>query len=296
MEINPSGNYTFRLFLRVLYAASIILIIFILASGWNFYLTPYLQRPHATEYRVWRSAGHIGHGFGILGSLMMLMMLLYSLRKRFRVLSAMGPLHYWLQIHIYFGVIGPALIIFHSAFKVQGLVAVSFWSMIAVALSGVLGRYLYMQIPRNLFGEELDLSQAKEMDASFRYTLAARFGLNNKSLELIFKDALPTIPTGHNSLSILFNLWFQDLNRPFYLKKLLRTLNEQLHLRPGQVHEFSLHLRKHVVLQQRILLWNHLHSLFHYWHIIHRPFAYIMYVIMFVHIGITVWLGYTWLF
>src|SRR3972149_5148655 len=68
-----------------------------------------------------------------------------------------GPLGRWLDVHIFFGLVGPALVILHSAFKVQGLVALSFWSMIAVAASGVLGRYLYLQIPRNLQGDALDL-------------------------------------------------------------------------------------------------------------------------------------------
>jgi hypothetical protein len=36
--------------------------------------------------------------------------------------------------------------------------------------------------------------------------------------------------------------------------------------------------------------------LFHYWHVFHKPFAFIMYIIMLIHIGIALWLGYRWIF
>jgi hypothetical protein len=39
-----------------------------------------------------------------------------------------------------------------------------------------------------------------------------------------------------------------------------------------------------------------IHKLFYYWHVFHKPFAIIMYLIMIVHIAISVWLGYTWIF
>ena len=51
-----------------------------------------------------------------------------------------------------------------------------------------------------------------------------------------------------------------------------------------------------MLLQQRILVLNRVQRLFHYWHVFHKPFAILMYVIMFVHVGVAVWLGYTWIF
>ena len=64
----------------------------------------------------------------------MLLMLLYSVRKRVGFLRRLGPLSRWLDGHIFLGVFGPLLVMLHSSFKVQGLVALSFWSMVAVAL------------------------------------------------------------------------------------------------------------------------------------------------------------------
>jgi len=48
-------------------------------------------------------------------------------------------------------------------------------------------------------------------------------------------------------------------------------------------------------MDRQIAFWNAAQSLFHYWHVIHKPFAYTMIVIMFIHIAVAVSLGYTWI-
>ena len=72
---------------------------------------------------------------GIAGAGMMTLMLLYSLRKRVRWFHRLGSLSRWLDVHIFLGIVGPCLVVLHSAFKVGGLVALSFWSMVAVVVS-----------------------------------------------------------------------------------------------------------------------------------------------------------------
>ncbi|KAA0244487.1 MAG: hypothetical protein EDM75_15620 [Chlorobiota bacterium] len=47
--------------------------------------------------------------------------------------------------------------------------------------------------------------------------------------------------------------------------------------------------RKNRVLKQ-------MHKLFRYWHIFHLPFAIAMFVIMLIHVGVTIWFGATWIF
>ena len=48
------------------------------------------------------------------------------------------------------------------------------------------------------------------------------------------------------------------------------------------------------LLRRRIALLSQVQALFHYWHVIHKPFAIIMYVIMGIHIGVALWTGYGW--
>jgi hypothetical protein len=88
----------------------------------------------------------IGYYLGWVGFGFILLTNFYIFRKRSMMLKRWGRSTGWLEFHIFCGLLGPTLIVFHSNFKVNGLVAVSFWSMIIVAVSGVVGRYFYVQV------------------------------------------------------------------------------------------------------------------------------------------------------
>ncbi len=109
-------------------------------------------------------------------------MLAYSLRKRIPGLRRAGRLGTWLDLHIWCGVTGPLLIVLHSALKVGGLIAIAFWSMVAVALSGVFGRFLYAQIPRTASGDQLSLDEARRLDAELTARLRDEFDLSASDL------------------------------------------------------------------------------------------------------------------
>jgi hypothetical protein len=47
-------------------------------------------------------------------------------------------------------------------------------------------------------------------------------------------------------------------------------------------------------VRRRIVLWDRLHELFHYWHVLHKPFALVMYLFMVVHVAVAVVTGYGW--
>ena len=88
----------------------------------------------------------ISYFLGIVGFGIIVVTNFYIIRKRFLVFSKWGRLFNWLNFHIFCGMMGPMLILFHTDMKFGGLVALSFWSMATVAISGVLGRYFYMQV------------------------------------------------------------------------------------------------------------------------------------------------------
>ena len=168
--------------LIALYLLSAAAVLAVLAAGADFYRTPLLERAHHDGYWQWKAGGSVGHTLGVVGSSMMVLMLLYSVRKRVGALRRLGPLGRWLDVHIFLGVFGPLLVVLHSSFKVQGLVALSFWSMVVVASSGVLGRYLYLQIPRTRAGEELALAELEAEDRELSGQLRTRFRLDEAQL------------------------------------------------------------------------------------------------------------------
>ena len=261
----------------------------VLAAGADFYRTPLLERARHDGYWQWKAGGSTGHTLGIAGSSMMVLMLLYSVRKRVGALRRLGPLGRWLDVHILLGVFGPLLVVLHSSFKVQGLVALSFWSMVIVASSGVLGRYLYLQIPRTRAGEERALVELEAEDRELAEQLRARFRLDEAQLARL--DALLLVPGREGLLMGLGRLLTDD----WRLRSGLREFARGCRSVPRPVfREFERVVRQKAHVHRRILLWDRLHELFHYWHVMHKPFALVMYLFMVVHVAVAFVTGYGW--
>ncbi len=278
---------TWRRVLLLLYLLSAAAIVALLAAGADFYRTPLLERAHHEGYWQWKAGGSVGHKLGIAGSTMMVLMLLYSLRKRVGALRRAGALTRWLDAHIFLGIFGPLLVVLHSTFKVQGLVALSFWSMIVVAASGVLGRYLYLQIPRTRAGEELALAELETQDRELSTQLRTRFGLDEGQLARL--DALVAVPERTGLLGAFVRLVTDALRLRLGLRRFARSCRSV----PRQfVREFQRVVRQKANVRRRILLWDRLHELFHYWHVLHKPFALVMYLFMIVHVAVALATGY----
>jgi len=274
----------------VLYGLALSLVAALFVLGSDFYRTPLLERGHHPGYWTWKAGGTVGHKLGVVGSGMMILMLLYSVRKRVGALRRVGPLSRWLDAHIFLGVVGPLLVILHSSFKVQGLVALSFWSMIVVASSGVLGRYLYLQIPRTRAGEALALEDLETLDHELSERLRTRFGLDGQQLADL--DAATVTVSGRvGLLGGMLRIVADDLRLRARLHSFARRCPSVPRALMG---EFGRTLRQKAIARRRLLLWSRLHELFHYWHVLHKPFALVMYVFMFVHVAVAVWTGYGW--
>ncbi len=289
-KTRAASTSPFDIALRALYALSGATLLFLLLLGSSFYLTPARERAHHDGYWEWKPGGHVGHAMGTVGAAMMLLLLLYSIRKRAKVLRGFGPLRRWLDIHIYLGVFGPSLIVLHSAFKVQGLVALSFWSMIVVALSGIVGRFLYQEIPRSRAGDELSLAEVTAADHRLTERLSQEFGLDETQIGR-FQALSPPPPAGSCPFGALADLLLHRSREQASVRRFARSCRTV----PASVlREFETVLMKKAALRRRILLWDRLHGLFHYWNVFHKPLALVMYLFMLVHIGVALVSGYGW--
>jgi hypothetical protein len=286
----------FKFFLYLLYVISFGLIVYGFIYAFDFYNLEFIERPHHGLYNQLKPGGFLGHGYGIVGTAMMLLLLLYSMRKRTRVFGKMGAVSRWLDVHIYFGIIGPLLIVLHTSFKLNGIVAISFWSMVAVALSGVIGRYLYLQIPRGIRGNELNMQELEDMDNKLSFKILNSYEIEPDALEKLQTKILGNINPNRNAVSLLLSLLFSDLFRFIKNSRIKKEIRKSIGLPTSQVKELIAITKKKALIHRRVLLLDKVHKLFHYWHVIHKPFALIMYLIMIVHVGITVVLGYTWIF
>ena len=120
---------------------------------------------------IYRSGSGFGYALGLAGGLLMLGLLLYPMRKRFRFMHEWGALKHWFRFHMLGGILGPVLVLFHSTFKVGSFnAAVALACMLLVVASGLVGRFIYRRIHHGLYGahatlKELEQSLAQQFEA-----------------------------------------------------------------------------------------------------------------------------------
>lgn len=246
--------------------------------GYSYYGLNLEERFFNPNHILLKPSGIYGHGFGILGSLLMIIgVSSYMVRKRYRFFSRLGTLKYWLEFHIFLCTLGPILVLYHTSFKFGGLVAISFWSMVAVFLSGIIGRFIYIQIPRTIEGRELSLSEVRDMKSDIGGIIRNSYNLDQESYNVIVES---TKRTDKNSVSI------HQIRKVLKKNKLSRE----------QYRSVLKLVKNEISLNRRIDRLVTMQNLFKYWHVAHLPFAIVMLIIMIIHVAVTVTFGFRWIF
>jgi hypothetical protein len=287
-------SLTHRIYIGLLALIVLISLFLLWYSGYSYYNTSIEGRFFHPDHASLKPSGAWGHGFGIIGSILMLVgVASYIVRKRFRSLSRMGALKHWLEFHIFVCTLGPILVLFHTSFKFGGLVAVSFWSMVAVFLSGVIGRFIYIQIPRSIEGRELSLSEVQEMKSNIGAILSQSYHLDEESYNIIV-DSIKKRVEIYTSNAILryFKKYFDDRATIHRVKSVLKH-NKLAKVEYRQVVRL---VKNDISLNRRIERLTTMQNLFKYWHVAHLPFAIVMLIIMIIHVIVTITFGYRWIF
>jgi hypothetical protein len=118
-----------------------------------------------------------GYYIGIGGAVLMLMLILYPMRKRLRAMRTWGNPAEWFRWHMVLGILGPMLIIIHSNFRLASANAsVALAAMLIVAGSGIAGRYLYGRIHKGLYGQKLEARTMREEAVGWRQAVGGDLG------------------------------------------------------------------------------------------------------------------------
>jgi hypothetical protein len=289
-----------RLLLAWLLAAAVVLVI--AGYGYDYYTLGAALRPFSPKHDMLRPSGTLGIKLGMFGVLLFFLIYLYPLRKRWGWLGRQGNSRHWLDFHVVLGTSAPLIIAFHSSFKFGNIAGMAFWSMLAVTLSGFVGRYLYAQIPRSLSAAELSMKEMEEMENSMRQELAAQKLTFGSRMEALYD--LPTVETVAQTPVVLALVWMMliDLRRPFQvsLVRLQATRFSSWLLsfcglrrtRDLKLEHAILVARKQAALSKRILFLTRTQQVFHLWHVVHRPFSYAFAILAILHIGIALFMGY----
>ena len=286
-----SSHNVFLLFLVFITLAALVSLSVI---GWSYYFTPVSARPFRTDYQTMKPSGVYSQGLGIIGSAMVIIGVgTYSSRKRIHAMWKMGSLSRWLEFHIVLCLIGPVMIVYHTTFKAGGIAAISLWSMLSVVASGIIGRFLYVQIPRNIRGHEMS---QEELDTQ----LSA------------LRERMTSTPAGTKATTIIDQA-FQNVPVPTGLSQMISTIARLEHVRHDtmrEIHklltaerlphniisEIQIHASAKISLLRKTIVLKQIERLFFYWHAIHLPFTIIMFITLAAHITVAYLLGYRWIF
>jgi len=262
--------------------------------GFSYYATGLEQRFFDPVHPTLKPSGTIGHGLGIAGSLLMMIgVFSYMTRKRMRWLSRIGVLKHWLEFHIFLCTLGPILLLFHTAFKFGGIVAISFWSMVMVFLSGIIGRFIYIQIPRTIEGRELSLSEVRNMKKDIGEVITDSIDPESESYRIITESVKRKFVADRgNLIASIVKTFFEDRETISRVRKALKQNN----LKHDQYKKISGLVKNEISLNRRIDRLQTMQNLFKYWHVAHLPFAIVMLIIMLIHVGVTITFGYRWIF
>jgi len=283
--------------LRFLYLAGFTALLYFAWQGFEYYRLPLQDRPHAELHADYKPGGRISHGLGILGGSMVLLLFIYSARKRQLFGLRFGPMRHWLSIHIWLGFTGPLFITLHTAMKFKGIVSVSYFSMMAVMFSGFVGRYIYSQIPRNSAGDALSMKEIDEQIEAMGQSLANHELTGDEILQFTREYAGQLEQPKRRGIVLWLRILRYDLTRwlrPWLFRQAMREALPRLS--PAALRDLTLVVHQRSLLLRRRAFLDAVNSVFDLWHVVHKPFAWIAVVIMFVHVFVVVLMGYRWIF
>lgn len=269
------NKITHQIYIWTMVAIVVVVTLYLSYVGYSYYQLPVEERFYHPQYDWFKPSGAFGHGLGIIGTLMILFgVVIYIARKQYGFMERFIRIKYLLEFHIFLCSLGPILVLFHTSFKFGGIVSIAFWSMVAVVASGVIGRFIYIQIPRNIQGKELGKEHLLETKEGLIADLQEKGNFSKTEIETLFSEST-------------------ESGDRWRLGK--KMLNEKNVSRSQQKDVLKI-FKEERKLEKRISNLHQMQKLFKYWHVAHKPFALIMLVIVVVHVGVTLAFGYKWIF
>jgi len=255
---------------------SSVFVLLVLAMGW-------LERE---EYWLTAESGW-GYALGIIGGSLMLLLMLYPLRKHWKFARNWFGIRHWFKLHMIFGVIGPVLILFHSNFQLGSMNSnIALFSMILVSSSGVVGRYAYQKIHRGLYGKQIEFSELQKAFESSREYLT-----KSAILEQEIHDKLTTIEQQVTKRNIGFFAAFGCYQQTAIIQKRLRkNLKRRANLLLSDRSKFKVFMGEAKLLLTGVARLKSMASYalfaktFSMWHLFHLPLFFLMILAAVVHI------------
>ncbi len=237
-----------------------------------------------------------GYWLGIVGGSLMLLLVLYPAGKKSSLLRRLGVVKHWFRIHMIFGLVGPLLILYHCNFSVHAINSmVALYSMLAVTISGLVGRYFYTRIHRGLYGKRAnidglreEISDSKNNSRGLAVVLPKFIGeLHSVSAKLTGDKFTRNIGIGY-SLSWIFRYYMVRLRLYLIINKELReqvAFSQALKSNSKSLRKTAnRYAKKQVGLMRQVAQLSVYERFFSLWHLFHMPLFLLLIVSAIAHV------------
>lgn len=245
---------------------------------------------------LFEAGDDVGYWLGVTGGVFMLLLFSYPLRKHFKVFHRWGKVKWWFLVHMVLGIGGPLLILLHSTFRVGSVnAAVALYSMLIVAGSGVVGRFLYVRVNKGLHGEVMTLRQLQAragLDDSDKHSKLAFAPEVEKRLAAFEQRELSTdrgvFAYTRQALLLSWQGWwlYRQCSRQVRIE--LRRLAPDKHWTPADLSQRSRSacrlVQRYIQGVVRVAKFGAYERLFALWHVAHVPFVYLLVLSAVVHV------------
>lgn len=242
----------------------------------------------------------VGYGLGIIGGSCMLLLFMYSARKRFKSLRFLGPTAAWFRFHMLLGVMGPVCILYHANFGLGAANSnVALFCMLTVAASGLIGRYIYARIHHGLYGSKLTLTELRRHAEQLRSPSDQSNGYDPSTPELVTRleafeqpllqgsGRLPLLAIGQ-ILQVSLLVYKARLSLHAYIRRTLRAAAAQSAQMAAQRKQLRAAAFEFVdgrlSATRKVASFQAYERLFSVWHTLHVPLILIMLVAGIVHV------------
>ena len=230
-----------------------------------------------------------GYALGIVGGVLMLLVILYPLSKRLSWMVRWVPVRHWFAIHMVFGIIGPVMILFHANFHLGSANStIALASMLLVAGSGLIGRYIYTHIHHGLYGRRITLNELKQELETKHAALLRIYEMDEQLKQRIARmedKALADYKGVSTSLVYVLSMAIDTRRLKSRSMRMVRkskkhgTAAAELDSKVTKnfIHRYTSALR-------RIAVFRLYERLFALWHVLHLPLFIMMIITAVVHI------------
>jgi hypothetical protein len=240
--------------------------------------------------QLYKPGDNIGYNIGLAGGIMMVTLLIYPVRKRIGFMRNWGLLPKWFKWHMVFGVLGPALIVFHSTFVLRSVNAgVAMVCMLLVSGSGIFGRFFYQKIHNGLYGRNTSFQQLQEALAGSK-DVKSVFSFAPELQQKLedFRNYAMNLSKGKrigvwNFLTLGFRVqWFTrtliiELEDAMYASANEMQWNEAQMKRLDELfYQNAQFIRNYLTTVRDLAQFSTYEKLFSLWHIFHVPLVYML--------------------